>query len=232
MHPAQLLYQLQLTDLDLASLDRRLEEIAALLGEPEELLEARQTVLSTQADTQQWRTVLRDRELEVKGLAAKIKASEDRVYGGVVRNPKELKGLQDELKSLRRRRVTREDTVLEAMMELEQLGEDLVAQEAIVATLEAEWQTAQAALLSEQASLQSQHSDLQALRQRQVSSPGLDFNLYEDLHSRRAGRPVALLKDGVCQACGMALPTGEVQQAKYSQSVCRCSSCGRVLWVA
>jgi predicted nucleic acid-binding Zn-ribbon protein len=179
---------------------------------------------------QRWRTILRDRELEVKGLASKIKASEDRIYGGVVRNPKELKGLQDELKSLRRRRLAKEDLVLEAMVELDQLGEGLTAQQAATADLEAEWRTSQEALLSERAKLQERRTDLQALREKQASAPGLDINLYESLRRRRGGRPVAMLKDGVCSACGMALPTGEVQLAKYSQELCHCSSCGRVLW--
>jgi len=148
MHPAQQLYQLQLTDLNIAVVDQRLEEIVALLGEPEELLAARQAVLSTEEEIQGWRAVLRDRELEVKGLASKIESSEERVYGGLVRNPKELKGLQDELQSLRRRRATKEDLVLEAMMELEQLGEDLAEQQATSAGMQADWQTAQGALLS------------------------------------------------------------------------------------
>jgi len=230
MHPAQQLYQLQLTDLNIAVVDQRLEEIVALLGEPEELLAARQAVLSTEEEMQGWRAVLRDRELEVKGLASKIESSEERVYGGLVRNPKELKGLQDELQSLRRRRATKEDLVLEAMMELEQLGEDLAEQQATSAGMQADWQTAQGALLFEQASMHAQRSELQAVRQKQASAPGLDIDLYQNLHRRRAGRPVALLKDGVCQACGMALPTGEVQRAKYSADVSRCSSCGRILW--
>jgi len=230
MHPAQLLYQLQLTDLDIAAADRRLDEIADLLSEPEELLAATQAVMSTEEEMRRWRAVLRDRELEVKGLASKIKASEDRIYGGLVRNPREVKGLQDELLSLGRRRETKEDSVLEAMMELEQLGEDLAAQQATLAGIQVDWQTAQGALLSEQASLQARRSELLAVRQKQASVPGLDNDLYENLRRRRAGRPVALLRNGVCQACGMALPTGEVQQARYSQDVSRCSSCGRVLW--
>ena len=230
MHPAQLLYQLQLTDLELAAVNRRLEEISALLGESEELLAARQAVHSTEEEMQRGRAVVRDRELEVRALASKIKAREDRVYGGLVRNPKELKGLQDELQSLRRRRAAMEDSVLESMMELEQLGEDLAAQQAASAAIQANWQTAQDALLAEQASLQPRRGELLAVRQKQVSAPGLDLDLYKNLRRRRAGRPVAVLQDGVCQACGMALPTGEVQRARYSQGLSRCSSCGRVLW--
>jgi predicted nucleic acid-binding Zn-ribbon protein len=224
------MYRLQETDLSLAAMARRLEEIADLLIEPEELQAARKTVVSTEEQAQRWRTILRDRELEVKGLAAKIKASEDRVYGGLVRNPKELKGLQDELKSLRRRRVTKEDSVLEAMVELEQLGEDLSAQQTVSADLDAEWQSEQAALLTERSDLESRRSALLVVREKQAAAPGLDIALYENLRRRRAGRPVALLEDGVCRACGMSLPTGEVQQAKYSREICRCSSCGRVLW--
>jgi len=229
MHPAQLLYQLQETDLSLAAVQRRLAEIEAALGETEELRAARQAVQSTEAELQRWQVTLRDRELEVKGLSSKIEATENRLYSGRVRNPKELKNLEDELHSLRRRREAIEDALLEAMLEVERLQSTRTAQEEALARIHAEWQAAQEALRAEQAKLQARLSRLQARRERQATAAGANLQLYEDLWRRKAGRPVALLKDGACQTCGMVLPTSEVQRVRYSQELCFCSSCGRVL---
>jgi predicted nucleic acid-binding Zn-ribbon protein len=230
MHPAQRLHRLQQTDTSLAEVEGRLADIAAMLGESEELRATRLAVQSTEIELQRWKITLRDRELEVKTLNSKIKASEDRVYGGRVRNPKELKNLEEELLSLRRRRGGKEDSVLEAMLEVEQLAETLAAQRDTLASVEREWQTTQQDLSAEQAELQGRRSGLQAQRQEQESAAGDHLQLYGDLRRRKAGKAVALLRDGTCQACGMTLPTGEVQRVKYTEKLCRCSSCGRVLW--
>lgn len=230
MHPAQQLYRLQETDLSLAAVQRRLAEIAATLGETEELQAARRAVHSTEAEIQRWRITLRDRELEVKSLNSKIKGSEDRLYSGRVRNPKELKNLQDELQSLRRRRETVEEAVLEAMLEADRLESTRSAQEETLARIRAEWQAAQEALQAEQAKLQTHLSQLQARRQQQTAAAGAHLQLYEDLRRRKGGRPVALLKNGVCRTCGMALPTSKAQRVRHSEELCFCSSCGRVLW--
>ncbi|MBC8449985.1 MAG: hypothetical protein H8D78_19805 [Chloroflexi bacterium] len=230
MHPARQLYQLQETDLSLAAVAQRLVEIAAVLGETEELQAARQAVQSTEAELQRWQVTRRDRELEVSSLSGKIKGSEDRLYSGRVRNPKELKGLEDELDSLRRRREGVEEAQLEAMLEVERLQSVRTAQMETLDTIGAEWQAAQEVLRAEQADLKRQQGQLQARRQRQAAAAGDDLQVYKNLRPRRGGRPVAILKGGVCQTCGMALPTGEAQRARHNPELCFCSSCGRVLW--
>lgn len=230
MHIAQLLYQLQETDLSLATVRRRLAEIEAALGETEELRAAQQAVRSTETQLQRWRVTLRDRDLEIKSLNGKIKADEKLLYSGRVRNPKELKSLEDELHSLRRRLESMEDSLLEAMLTVERLENEHAAQEEALTRIRAEWQAAQDALLAEQADLRERLSRLQALRRQQAAAAGDYLRIYDDLLRRKGGRAVALLKDGVCQACGITLPTGEVQRARYGQELCFCSSCGRVLW--
>jgi len=232
MHPAQLLYQLQDTDLSLAAVRRRLSEIEAALGETEELRAAQQAVRSTEAELQRWRVTLRDRELEIKSLNGKIEANEGRLYSGRVRNPKELKSLEDELHSLRRRLEQMEDALLEAMLTVEQLEDKHSAQEEALARIRAQWQAAQEALLAERDDLQARLSRLQTLRQQQAAAAGEHLRIYDELLRRKGGRAVALLKDGVCQACGITLPTGEVQRARYGQELCFCSNCGRVLWAS
>ena len=230
MHPAQQLYRLQEIDMSLAAVGRRLGEIAANLGETEELQIARQAVHFTEAELQRWQVLLRQRELEVKGLNSKIKARKDRLYAGRVRNPKELKNLQEELHSLRRRLVAMEDALLEAMLQVEQFEEVYATRQDRLARVSEAWQAAQEALLAEQTELQARRRQLLTQRQEQATTAGANLRLYEDLRRRKAGRPVALLGNGACQACGMALPTGEAQRVKYGQDVCLCSSCGRVLW--
>jgi len=230
MHPAQQLYQLQETDLSLAAVAQRLAEIAAALGETEELRATRQAVQSTEVELQRWQVTRRDRELEVNSLSGKIKSSEDQLYSGRVRNPKELKGLEEELDSLRRRRESMEEAQLEAMLEVEQLQGVLTAQVETLENIHTQWQAAQEALRTTQADLERQQRQLLARRRQQAAAVEAYLPVYQDLYRRRAGRPVAILKDGVCQRCGMALPTGEAQRARHSPELCFCFSCGRVLW--
>ena len=232
MHPAQLMYRLQEIDGKISTVQQRLVEIAARLGESEEVIGAQSEVEIVDEQLRIWNRSLREREMEVKQVASKIASSKDRLYGGKVRNPKELKSLDEELESLDRRRSNVEEGVLEAMMQIEELEESLVAKQSRLQELSSAWKGSQNELLTEQSELASGLAQLREKRRERVVAVGENMGLYEDLHRRRAGRPVALLRDGMCKACGMSLPTGEVQRITYTQDLCACPNCGRFLWAS
>jgi predicted nucleic acid-binding Zn-ribbon protein len=232
MHPAQVMYRLQEIDDKTAAAEQRLAEVKAQLGESEAVVQARSEVETTEKELRSWSTVLRDQELEVQRVNGRIESSKERLYGGKVRNPKELKSLEEELQSFQRWRSTVEDKVLEAMLRTEELQEDLSAKQATLDALNSDWQESQRGLLQELTELTERLSLLSGKRQERAAAVGDNITIYDDLYRRRAGRAVALLRDGMCRACGMSLPTGEVQRITYTQELCRCPNCGRILWAA
>ncbi|MGH2519901.1 MAG: C4-type zinc ribbon domain-containing protein, partial [Chloroflexota bacterium] len=54
---------------------------------------------------------------------------------------------------------------------------------------------------------------------------------YERLKPRKGNRAVALVEHNLCQGCGVALPSSEVQHARGAEPPSLCSNCGRMLYV-
>jgi predicted nucleic acid-binding Zn-ribbon protein len=230
MKRSHLLYRLQTIDLEIGHGKRRLEEVEAGLGESRELRQARRALQKAEDELNRWRATLRDLELEARSLATKIASVEERLYSGRVSNPKELANLQNEVSYLKRKRGELEDRQLEAMVEVEEHDAGVDSQKASLARIWAEWTEAQKQLTEERGELEERLADLKEERaELEKTIRAEDLALYEDLRSRKGGQAVALLKGEVCQACRMALPTSQVQQARSGDSPCFCSSCQRIL---
>jgi predicted nucleic acid-binding Zn-ribbon protein len=230
MNRSHLLYRLQTIDLEIGHGQRRLEEVEAGLGESAELRQARRAVQQAEDELSRWRTTLRDLELEARSLTAKITLAEERLYSGRVTNPKELANLQDEVSYLKRRRGELEDRQLEAMVEVEEYEAEVDRKKASLAQIEAEWSQAQKRLTEERSELEERLTRLEAERVKMEGMIGPeDLTLYGELRGRKGGQAVALLKEGVCQACRVTLPTSQVQQVRSRDSLSFCSSCQRIL---
>src|SRR5438128_1980496 len=103
-------------DLAIAQHRARLDEITALLGNDKQVSQARQQLDAANQALKPWQTRARDLDLEIKSLIQKIQQTDRKLYSGKVGNPKELKDMQSELVSLKRRQSQLEDEMLEAMV--------------------------------------------------------------------------------------------------------------------
>ena len=232
MRKAETLFRLQTIDLEVDERTRRLKEVKASLAGNEELQRVRQALQDGERKLIRQRTKLRDRELEMQSLTNKIASVEDRLYGGRIKNPKELANFQEEVRYLKRRKGELEDQVLEAMIEVEESEASVTEQRERLARLEEEWQETQARLSVEQSELIGRLSQLKSQRgalQRAIEAG--DLALYEDLRRRRGGRAVALLEGELCQGCMVTLPTSKAQQARQGEALTLCGSCERILYV-
>jgi predicted nucleic acid-binding Zn-ribbon protein len=233
MSRTQHLYELQQVDLEIESASRRLKEIAASLVESNELKQARKMVVEAQARLTKRRARMKDLELEVSSLSHKIETDEQRLYSGRVTNPKELASLQDEVASLQRWRDKKEDDLLEVMVAAEEGEAALADAQAILTQISETWRAEQGDLADEQAKLQARLGELSEQRESLVAAIGPeDMAIYERLRQRKAGRAVALVKDGICQGCRMNPPTSQVQHARSGTELVFCNNCGRILHVA
>ena len=91
----------------------------------------------------------------ISDVAAKIKASEGQLYGGTVRNPKELSSIQADVKQMKAKRTEHEDQLLAVMDQLEQAQKDIDASSARLIDAEAGWKADQVRLVSEIADLKA-----------------------------------------------------------------------------
>lgn len=232
MTSAAELFALQETDLAIDSAVARLTDVEAQLGETEELLNAREQV-------DEWRGRVREIEERQKGLdwdaeemRGKVAEIEKKLYGGTLRNPKELEDFDADLTSLRGQLGKREDALLDVMLELDEAEKALKDAEGVLTKTEDSWKTEQASLGQTQAALKEQIAALEAKRPRQLD--GMDqmaLGLYGALRQRRQGTAVAVVERGLCQGCRITLPMSVLQKARAGVGLVQCVSCERILLV-
>ncbi|MFC2023636.1 zinc ribbon domain-containing protein [Chloroflexota bacterium] len=224
------LYYLQLVDSEWDERAERLAEVKAQLGESEDLVRAREAVGETERDREKLVSNLRPLELEIGGLDAKLKVNQDRLYSGRVRNPKELSNLQEEATALSRRRSQLEDEQLELLISIEENEAEQSERQARLRQIEATWSDDQSALAAGKGQLEERLSELDdervALRRR---IPEVDLVAYDDLRERLAGTAIALLKGGICQVCGVDVPTRMAMAVDRGEGQNFCPVCNRIL---
>jgi predicted nucleic acid-binding Zn-ribbon protein len=225
------IYRLQSIDAEIDEKRESLSSVEAELANNEDVLVASEAVRASEETVRELRSRLRSLELDVEGVSSKIAANESALYGGEVTNPKELAGMEQELDYLRRRRTAVEDDMLVLMGEVEAQEEKLQAAQGLLSRTERRWRTAQSELVKDAEELRSRLATLEAERKetaRGVSEGNLA--VYESLRRQKGGQAVALLDDGVCQGCRVAVPTSLVQRVRRGSELVHCGSCQRVLY--
>lgn len=226
------LYALQGIDLALDGASGRLAEIEEQLGESEELVEARQRVEEKRQAVAELRSRQADLEHTVDDVRAKASEVEKKLYGGSVRNPKELQDFQADLTALQGQVRKREDTLLAVLVEVEEGEGQLKEAESAFSQLEARWRAGQRKLEAEKGQIEP---EIERLREKQAKqSSGIDkaaLGLYRLLQERRGGQAVAMVERGMCQGCRITLPMSVLQRARAGLGLVQCVSCERILLV-
>lgn len=231
MNQASQLYQIQRMDNELGQIELRLIEIqreidsdTSLRAAEERVKLARQKLLNAQRN-------LQNVEEKVESIQLKISTSESGLYGGKIRNPKELQDLQNEISALKRRLSALEDEQLEGMLALEAAEKDFQEAQALFTQAQSNFATQKAALMGEQSQLMKTKERLQTERNAAAGSilPE-NLKIYEQLRAQKRGLAIALIEDDSCSSCGFAVRPAERQRARSSHQIVYCSSCGRILF--
>lgn len=227
------LFDLQIIDLEIDAKRAALTEVNSRMGDSEAVNQARLALTAQEEHLAELEKDQRERESQVDDIRAKSAVAEDKLYGGSVNNPKELSGLQEQLKSYQTKMKDLDDKTLDIMEEIENAERGLSGRRDEVARLEEEWQAEQESLLREQSELNTALDELNVKRNElasKIEAPNLE--LYDTLRQKRQGRAVAKVEGGICQGCRIALPMSELQRVKTGQSLVQCGSCERILYLS
>ena len=232
MTAATELFALQEIDVALDRARVRLQEIEEGMQETEELAEARRLKIEKEEALSGLRSKQRELEWEVEQVRSKASEMETKLYGGTVRNPKELSDLDTDVRSLKAQASKREDVLLALMEEAEMAETEWSAAEAEYSRIEADWNANREVLLDEKAGLEPEVQRLEQGRTEQLSEiDRASLRLYELLRERRAGQAVARVEQGMCQGCRITLPMSVLQKTRTGVGLVQCVSCERILLV-
>ncbi len=231
MNRAFTLYRLQQVDSQLDKTQKRLEEIAAILGDDREVRRAEGALQAAEGELSEAKKALRKAEENTRAQRRKIQQTNTRLYSGKVKNPKELQDLQRESEALKRYLDVLEERQLEAMLLVDEKEAAFQSAHTALEQIRARQIEEHAALRGEQSQLEKDLGRLQAERQVALAAISADdLALYEKLRSSRAGIAVARVNDKSCSACGSSLSSARYQAARSPTQITRCDTCGRILY--
>jgi predicted nucleic acid-binding Zn-ribbon protein len=230
MTQAEALYHLQEFDLVITQSQKRLAEIAAALSNNQILVEAKNQVQIAQNTLSPLQTKSRNLELEIQSNSEKIRTTDEQLYSGRVRNPKELQEMQQEIQSLKNRNLELEDVLLDVMLNVENAEAELYQKQASLEQLTADWESDHQHLLDEQKKLQA---EVEKQRQkREGALPPVEpetLKIYNTLRPKKNNQPVALLINGSCSVCRVEQDMAVIGEVRKGQKLTYCVSCGRIL---
>jgi len=231
MSIARDLFRLQEVDQALDANNQAQKRVSGQLGESQMLLKARTKKAEEQKKLASLTMLQKSTEWEIDDLTTKIKDTDKKLYGGKIFNSKELGSLQQEADELKKRRSILEDKSLGLMDQLELSRNNLTTGDANILELETQWQAQQKMLTAELGQLKGAQTTLESSRLQIAAQLDADtLFTYQELRKRK-GLAVAKVEQGICQGCRITLPNTDIQRAK-SGGVVRCSTCGRIIFLA
>ncbi len=225
------LVQLQEIDAALATRRTQLAEIQRRLEDTADVddLNAQREQLVTGIATLEREH--RAAEAEVQDARAHLGDVEGKLYGGSVKNPKELMSMQQDADMIRGQLTRSEDAALAVLGRLEQQRTALAAVENQLSVARQAHAELEAELGAQRTALDGEVADLDGRRQGVTAKiPAVDLRLYASQYGAKQGRAVAKVERTLCQGCRVNLPAIVVQRVRGAQNLIQCPSCGRILY--
>ncbi|MBI2868443.1 MAG: hypothetical protein HYX96_01280 [Chloroflexi bacterium] len=230
MSATRQLYELNELDAQVRLLEQSLAEKLKQVGESQALIDARGELASTLMTLDELKKKQRSVETDADDLTVKIKACENDLYSGRIRNPKELSSLQHEVSLLKSRRDELDTRALGLLERVEATEKAVVAARKHFARVETAWRAQQSRLTGEIQQARQKLDSLKKERQSRVRQVLADaLSLYENLRTQK-GHAVSRVEQGICSSCRISLSSSQVQQARGGNLV-QCGSCGRILFL-
>ena len=225
------LYQLQEIDTNLDSAKKRIVEIDVLLNNDKNITSSEENLEKAKkqlvSDTNEFNKI----NDEVQNKKIKIAQSEASLYGGAVKNPKELEDLQLEISSLKKSVQKIEDSLLEMLIQVDESEKvhDTCREQLINA--KSDFTTQKALLQGEKISISEKIQVIISKKQSillQIEKNNQDR--YERLRKNKNGLAVTKLLDDACGACGAGLTASQRQEARSATTLFICPSCARIIY--
>ena len=231
-----ILADLQICDTRLSQLRYRLgnlPEVRELAVIEEDISDAKEKLTHVESEISQIKKEQKRLEHEVISLETKIAKSNDTLYGGGLTSPKEAEALQDEIKSVQRRKTIVEDQIIELMEMEEPEAHSLASGLNAIKRLEDLREEISGRVLGIQSEIEAEKSEVETERASLVGSVTADLiTLYDKQTGRMGGNiGVARLTGNTCGACFLDLSALDLDKIRSTDEneLTECPECGAFL---
>jgi len=173
----------------------------------------------------------RAEEKEVAGVQTRLAKYKDQLLE--VKTNREYTAMLHEIETAQNDIRTREDRILEIMMESDELNAGVKKSEGELKAAEKEIAAERSVLDTEMVGLQAEINRTTAEREKLVTD--IDRHvlaIFETTAKGRKGIAVAEAKDGLCTICHVRLRPQVFNEVRKNESIIQCDSCRRILYFA
>jgi len=203
----------------------RVQALDARLQSARDLLAGVKARLTIAADKR------RTEEKDVAAVQTRLARYKDQLLE--VKTNREYTAMLHEIETAQNDIRTREDRVLEIMLESDELTTSLKKAEAELKTAEKDISAERTALETEMSALQKEIDRTTAERQKLVSEIDRGvLSTFEQVAKNRKGVAVAEAKNGLCTICHVRLRPQVFNEIRRNASIIQCDSCQRILYFA
>ena len=203
----------------------RLQALDARLQSARDIVSGIKARLTAAADKR------RVEEKDVAAVQTRLAKYKDQLLE--VKTNREYTAMLHEIETAQNDIRTREDRILEIMMETDELNATMKKAEAELKIAEKEIGAERAALDTEMAGLQAEIERTTAEREKVVADMDRRvLSIFETTAKGRKGVAVAEAKDGLCTICHVRLRPQVFNEVRKNESIIQCDSCRRILYFA
>lgn len=231
MSPVKQLYEFQELETALVRSRKALTDVESGLKETQAVDQVRLRVVERKGTLESTRAEQLDLELGLGTMESHVQDVEKKLYDGSVANPKELQGFQQDLRMLRRQKGEQEDRLLAVMEQTDGAESAFETAERDLEVADVAWKQEHGHLLQERDRLEQEVARLGLERDEALAgiAPS-EMSLYQ-AQKRTRGTAVARVERGICRACGLSIPSHELQRARTLPDLVKCNSCARFIYI-
>ena len=229
----QSIFDLQMADLHISDIQSEIADITVKLSSDGDLLtiNSRLEKINEALDIKE--SDKKSKERVISDLENKIIELQGLLYDGVITNEKELQALEEQKVYATGELSSKEDDLLELMIEIEKLVDSRDKHRFAVDKLMEKKSSDLIHLSAKQKDLTATLDKKQSERETLVCNIPPDIlALYEKLKKNKSGQAVSKLEGRLCGVCRVELPVKELQDAKAGVRLVQCNSCRRIIYVS
>jgi predicted nucleic acid-binding Zn-ribbon protein len=231
MSLAKRIYELQQVEQSIQTKRKELDVIELAINRDEAYERAKAAFDVARDDQKAREKQYKEHDAEAEEIRTALQNINAKLYGGKIKNPKELVGYDEEAGLLKARLAAKDDVLLDMMEIIDGAKIEIRRLEEACAVAENEWDSRKPGLIEQAGQLKENIAVLQ--KQYEEILGAVDkatLTTYEGIKGRK-NQAVVRVEQGRCLGCRMTLSISELQRVRGNDLV-TCSNCGRILYLS
>ena len=224
------LIELQSVDLLMDSCLKEISFIENEINDNSRLLAIQTKINQLQKNIDILNKALNQLNISIETNNSKILSLETRLYGGEITNNKQSEATAIEIDLLKSQTTEYEEKSLQCIIKLEPYENELKNTSLIFESAKTEKNDSKKHLQIKLENLYSKRNTLQQEQSYLLKTVDKAYLEKYLIIRKRKPNAVGLTEKGICSACNVKLPTGELNLLKQSSTISYCKTCGAIIF--